>query len=135
QRPNHHLGGSGCPKCGRIRAIESKTRSNEWFICKAKSKHGDIYNYSKSEYVKHDSKLIITCPEHGDFEQTPNNHLRGNGCPKCGKIKISESRINNSKLKRNWDFTQPEDYKLIPLNNDLKAKVDNEDFEGLKDIN
>ena len=28
-------------------------------------------------------KVIITCPEHGDFFQTPNNHLKGQGCPKC----------------------------------------------------
>lgn len=135
QRPGKHLAGSGCPKCGRIRTTEKKTHSNDWFIGKAKSKHGDIYNYSKSEYITLDSKLVITCPEHGDFLQTPDNHLRGSGCPECGNIKISESRITNSKLKRRWDFTQPEEYKLIPLSQGKFAKVDNEDFDRLKDIN
>ena len=26
------------------------------------------------------------CPKHGEFWQIADNHLRGQGCPKCGKI-------------------------------------------------
>ena len=29
-------------------------------------------------------KVIITCKEHGDFLQSPNGHLNGHGCYKCG---------------------------------------------------
>lgn len=29
----------------------------------------------------------MTCSEHGDFEVTPNNHLKGRGCPDCGAEK------------------------------------------------
>lgn len=32
-------------------------------------------------------KVIITCPIHNDFEQTPSNHLQGHGCPKCNASK------------------------------------------------
>ena len=56
------------------------------FIAKAKDKYGDKYNYDKVEYLHSKSKVIITCPEHGDFLQSPNQHLkkRGTGCTKCG---------------------------------------------------
>jgi hypothetical protein len=37
-------------------------------------------------YVFNKDKVIITCKEHGDFEQVPNMHLAGNGCPKCGSV-------------------------------------------------
>lgn len=45
--------------------------------------HGGRYDYSKTEYVNAVTKLQVICPIHGDFWQTPSNHLRGSGCPKC----------------------------------------------------
>ena len=43
-------------------------------------------------YKKSKTELIITCPLHGDFEQTPNNHLSGRGCSVCKSSK-GEKRI------------------------------------------
>ena len=43
------------------------------------------YNYDKFVYVNAHTKSIITCPIHGDFEQTPSNHLQGKGCKECVK--------------------------------------------------
>lgn len=31
--------------------------------------------------------MIITCPEHGDYLQSPNDHISGNGCKKCKSSK------------------------------------------------
>lgn len=36
-------------------------------------------------YVRSNDKVIVHCPEHGDWEITPSNHLRQRGCPKCGR--------------------------------------------------
>lgn len=55
----------------------------EDFIIKSKTIHGGLYNYSKVKYIGNKDKVIIICKEHGDFEQTPNNHLYGQGCYKC----------------------------------------------------
>ena len=55
----------------------------EDFIIKAVSIHKNKYDYSKVEYIGAKDKVIIICKEHGDFEQTPNNHLSGQGCYKC----------------------------------------------------
>ena len=42
------------------------------------------YDYSKSIYTKAREKLIVICPEHGEFLVSPNNHLnKKSGCPLC----------------------------------------------------
>jgi hypothetical protein len=61
-----------------------RLNTNE-FVIRAHRIHGDLYNYSKSSYVKSKEKTIIICPTHGDFAQSPNAHLNGQGCPKCKK--------------------------------------------------
>lgn len=53
------------------------------FIKDATNVHGSKYEYSKVNYTNNHTKVIITCRKHGDFEQTPNSHLNGRGCPKC----------------------------------------------------
>lgn len=55
------------------------------FVAKAKVIHGDRYDYSKTVYVHSQTKVVIVCPIHGEFEQTPADHLRGRGCLKCGQ--------------------------------------------------
>ena len=70
-----------------------KKLTTEEFIGKARSIHGDKYDYSKVEYVNNSTKVIITCPVHGDFEQTPSGHLSERGCKHCGII----DRTSNTK--------------------------------------
>ena len=53
------------------------------FINKAKSVHGEKYDYSKVVYTKSREKVEIMCKEHGSFWQTANDHLSGKGCSKC----------------------------------------------------
>ena len=53
------------------------------FIERTKEVHGNKYNYSKTEYVNSQVKVCIICPDHGEFWQKPNDHLNGQGCPKC----------------------------------------------------
>ena len=55
------------------------------FILKSKKIHGDAYDYSLVEYINCKKKVKIICKEHGIFEQTPNNHLKGQNCPICKK--------------------------------------------------
>lgn len=107
----------------------------EDFIERARKVHGDKYGYSKVVYVKSKLKVTITCMIHGDFTQTACNHLKGAGCPQCKRTKISEAMRRSALNKRDWNFEQPKDYKLIPLTQGKFAKVDNEDFDKLKHIN
>lgn len=58
----------------------------ENFINKSNVIHKNLYNYG-DDYHNIITKVKITCPNHGIFEQTPRMHLKGQGCPKCGIIK------------------------------------------------
>jgi len=78
QRPDDHLKGRGCDVCGGTHGGSTSS-----FIEKANTIHGNLYSYDKVNYIKNNLKVIITCPLHGDFEQKPNGHLLGYGCPKC----------------------------------------------------
>lgn len=62
------------------KSIQTRTAD---FIIKAIKVHGHKFNYTKVEYKGSHSKVWIVCPEHGEFEQSPTNHLSGNGCPDC----------------------------------------------------
>ena len=62
----------------------SKKLTKEEFTEKAKVVHGkEKYDYSLVEYLGKDKKVKIICRIHGVFEQTPNSHKRGGGCPFC----------------------------------------------------
>ena len=62
------------------------------FVEKAKRVHGDKYDYSKVEQINNKTKICIVCPIHGEFWQTPNSHLRGCGCAKCGSENVWKKR-------------------------------------------
>ena len=87
QSPNIHLRGSGCPVCGVVSKSNKNRSSTENFIKKSREVHGDKYDYSKVEYKNNKEKVCIICKEEGhrEFYQIPSSHLKGNGCPKCGR--------------------------------------------------
>ena len=86
QTPHAHINGQGCPTC-----VGTKKLTTEEFIEKAKLVHGDRYDYSKVEYVNTYTKVCIICSEHGEFWQTPHNHIIGyQGCPDCNNLKNSK---------------------------------------------
>ena len=95
QIPYSHLRGIGCPSCGG-----TKKMTTEDFIQKAQKVHGDKYDYSNVEYINSQTKVCIICPIHGEFWQTPNNHLKGQNCPKC----LNEIRSKKMRTKTTQDF-------------------------------
>lgn len=92
--------------------------NQEKFIERAVNAHGERYAYEKSAYQQSKKKIIVTCPEHGDFEIRPFALWRGDGCPECHRnwfinndISINDyilmcrkkygDRFDYNKLKRN----------------------------------
>ena len=67
--------------------MSRKAYTTEEFIERAKKIHGDTYDYSKVDYKNAKTKVTIICPKHGEFEQTPHAHLKGQGCKLCGDEK------------------------------------------------
>lgn len=79
-----HLSGSGCPKC----AIENRKYTKDKFLKRAKEINGDRYDYSEV-FLENGwfSRIKIICRKHGEFEQSLENHLKGNQCMKCSHEK------------------------------------------------
>ena len=92
QIPDSHIRGCGCPKCGELIRSESKRCTKDEFLEKSLEKHGNVYDYTKVEYVDTKTPVIIICKEHGEFLQIPINHYSGNGCQLCGINKSKESK-------------------------------------------
>ena len=91
QSPSNHKGGNGCPKCGFNRTANARRGDNKTFEEESNAVHNNKYDYSKTEYSHNLTPVIIICPYHGEFEQSPNNHKRGKGCPKCATEKTSNA--------------------------------------------
>lgn len=62
-----------------------KKLKQEDVIARFREKHGDFYDYKKFVYLGMFGKGIVTCPIHGDYTVIPNDHLKGHGCPLCGR--------------------------------------------------
>lgn len=105
QKPNGHLSGKGCPACANIRRNNFKKSNLNNFIIKSKLVHNNFYKYNKSIYNGCFENIQIICPEHGEFWQSPSNHLKGEGCPKCrrskGELKIEYHLKENNILYEN----------------------------------
>lgn len=81
-----HMNGQGCPICGREKSGLQRRSNTEKFISSFKELYGNKLDLSKFVYTKSNIKSTVICPIHGEFEATPNNLLRGRGCPTCGNI-------------------------------------------------
>jgi hypothetical protein len=90
QTPSNHLAGKGCRQCATDVAKERYIHSSEQFVIAARAVHGDKYDYSKVNYRGARIKVSITCQAHGNFEQTPDSHKQGSGCPKCRNASHAE---------------------------------------------
>lgn len=79
-----------CPECRK--ALQRENRQSYYqkeFIRKSAKIHNNKYDYSKVDYKDNNTEVIITCPEHGEFSQTPHSHLEGHGCRECQYEKVS----------------------------------------------
>lgn len=101
--PLNVMRGHGCPTCGK--AKYSSSRTTKWYdaLSKMVATHGDMYKYNESTYVSPKVKMEIVCKRHGVFMQTPINHWRGQGCPKCNESHL-ERDVSNALESNGIDF-------------------------------
>lgn len=151
QKPNNHLSGQGCPICGLNNKALKHMKTTEDFIEEANIIHNNFYDYSKFIYQGVKEKGTIICKEHGEFMQSPENHLKGYGCPKCrsslleNEIRcfLQTNKINFEEQKRfEWLDKKSLDFYIPTYNVAIECQgiqhfKENEHFggeKGLKEI-
>lgn len=108
--PAAHIAGNGCQRC-----YGNHKSTTEEFIEKANKVHNNFFDYSKVVYNMNKDKLTIICPDHGEFLQSANSHLRGNGCIRCHESKgerFIASVLDKHNVKYIREFKFPE-YMLL----------------------
>ena len=117
QSVSDHLRGAGCIKCVR----ESHTHDTQLFIMKAEVVHNFTYDYCCVDYINSKTKVTILCKKcYLFFEQTPNDHLRGFGCPGCSK-----SGFKTDKTGYLYALLSSDGMSIkIGITNDLRKRVD-----------
>lgn len=116
QTPDKHTHGHGCSAC--IGRFATDTTS---FIEVASKKHKSKYQYPNTEYTGTYGRVLIECPEHGEFEQVAKDHLAGCGCLECdGTYKIDRNKFIKRARKVHGDTY---DYSPTVYRTD-KVKVD-----------
>jgi hypothetical protein len=87
-KPRDLLQGIECKKCSEIRHNIEYEKN---FLENANKIHSSEYDYSKVQYNGRFTPVSIICKKHGEFPQTPGDHLQGSGCPKCAISKIDKT--------------------------------------------
>lgn len=72
---------NACKQCSE----EDRKLNFDTFKRKANAIHRGKYEYSDEGYTTSSDKVKITCPLHGVFYQSGQDHLRGRGCLLCNE--------------------------------------------------
>lgn len=129
QKINHAynlLRGIGCPVCVRESMVRSLTKSHIKFVEEARAVHGDLYEYHNVYEGSH-NHLKITCKKHGEFLQISQNHLNGQGCPKCSSERLSvllKNDIEDMKNRMNETHYGKYDYSNFVEYYNNRQKID-----------
>ena len=70
-----------------------KYSTEKSFICRSRKRHGWKYDYSHVSYSHCGREVKIICPKHGEFMQSPSNHLKTGGCRECFKESLSSDLV------------------------------------------
>lgn len=93
------------------------------FKQRAAGVHDSFYSYNKVDFINVSTKVLITCPIHGNFSQTPHDHLSGSGCPKCKSDKARLGLEDFISRARSCHSTYY-DYSLVRIGNfDTPVKI------------
>jgi len=109
QTPTKHLSGQKCPDCSKEIVAKKNTMTTEEFIIAAQKRHKDAkgnpkYDYSQVAYINNHTNVIIICPYHGPFSQSPSVHKDGgSGCKFCRASK-GEQIIAEFLCEKNIQF-------------------------------
>lgn len=123
QTPHIHIQGHGCPLCGIKERTDKISINKDEFTNRSNTIHRNKYDYSKVDYIDSNTKVCIICPEHGEFWQRPNNHLKGQGCPYCAGVAMLTKEQFIEKAKEIHGGDRYDYSKVDYVNSDTKVCI------------
>jgi hypothetical protein len=130
-------GKTGCPECKKEGSNLRQRKGNDDIIKEFREIHGDKYDYSKVDYYNRSTPVIITCPSHGEFTQTPMSHKRTIGCPRCAyELGYEKYRKPVEDFKTAFEKSNPNyecdysTYKGVNYKVKMKCKIHGVTFEA-----
>lgn len=117
--PDNHFIGQGCPVCRYVKSSSAIRKNINNVIDGFKQVHGSKYDYSKVVYKNNKTKVRIICPEHGEFWQTPDNHMNGKGCPHCAQSKL-EANTKDFLAENGIEFIEQKGFDWLRYRNPMK---------------
>lgn len=112
--PHSLYQGKGCPSCGKITRSKKEAITQDEWIKRFITCHGDKYDYSLVKINGYKTKIDIICKKHGIFSQTPDNHYRGKGCPICNSSKM-EDEVRKFLVLREIKFDEQKKFSWLGL--------------------
>ena len=87
-------------------SIKNVIKKEKYLLKKFNFVHKNKFTYPVFKYVSYKQKIKIKCKDHGIFKQKIENHVNGNGCPKCAKniddfdsVVIKANEVHSGKYK------------------------------------
>jgi hypothetical protein len=77
------INGAICNRCAMEARVGKNRFTKKKMLEKFAQAHGARYDYSLCEYKSQQISVAIICQKHGVFEQKPEYHWKGSGCPQC----------------------------------------------------
>lgn len=93
---------------GYAPTITSAVDKAEYYISTLKEVHGELYDYSVTQYTDCRVKVKIICRRHGEITMSPKELLKGSKCRKCA------FELNSFKLE-DWKKINPENNGVLYL--------------------
>jgi hypothetical protein len=94
------------------------------FITLSKQKYGDLYLYDSTIFISKYKKVKIFCREHGIFEQTPYQFLKGCTCLQCSYKSRGLLNRTNKFLKKLEELHTDYDYSNVDyINSNTKICI------------
>jgi hypothetical protein len=87
---DHIYNKRGCKLCN---CESNNLQRKEDILQRCLTIHNNYYNYDKVVYKNSYTNVVIVCPQHGEFKQTLNTHLRGYGCKLCSFVGVSKKAL------------------------------------------
>lgn len=112
QSLDSHSRAKGCPKCAWETNGLALAKSYEDWIAEFRVTHGNKYEYKNEGLSGKDTKITITCKDHGEFTQTPHSHANGCGCPACFS-RVSKANLEVAEFVETLGVAAEKEFRIV----------------------